>query len=84
MLTPLQRERAEQQQREGAEAAEKARKATARAEAAAAEVKKRKAAEPTFVARELVPEVPADFKPASQDVDFSAIEEVAKPRRKRT
>lgn len=43
---------------------------------------RRKAEEPTFVSRELVPEIPADFKPKS-DVDFSALDEVTKPRRKR-
>lgn len=53
--------------------------------AAAREAKreaKRRAAEPTFVSRELVPEIPADFKPESE-VDFSAFDEVTKPRRKR-
>lgn len=43
---------------------------------------KRKAAEPTFVSEELVPEIPPDFKPRA-DVDFTALEEVARPRRKR-
>lgn len=35
-----------------------------------------------LVSQELVPEIPPDFKPQS-DVDFSALEEVAKPRRRR-
>jgi hypothetical protein len=85
MLTPLQQERAAQQQRQFEAAAEQARRAQAKAAAAAAQEKKRKAAEPTFVSRELVPEVPEDFKPTSSpaEVDFSAIEEVAKPRRRR-
>lgn len=43
---------------------------------------KRKAAEPTLVSQEVVPEIPPNFKPRS-DVDFSALEEVAKPRRRR-
>jgi len=44
---------------------------------------KQKANEPAFVARELVPEVPADFKPPKAKVDFSALDDAAKPRRKR-
>lgn len=45
---------------------------------------KRRAKEPTFVATESVPDVPADFKPAKRRaaVDFSAIDEASQPRRK--
>ena len=55
---------------------------TTRAEQEAKREAKRKAAEPTFVSQELVPEIPPDFKPQS-DVDFTALEEVARPRRRR-
>jgi xanthosine utilization system XapX-like protein len=67
-----------------AEASEKTRKLQQRRndELAAKAEAARKAAEPTFVSRELVPEIPADFK-ATSDVDFSAFDDVAKPRRKR-
>ena len=58
----------------------------AEAELAAKQAKeaKRRAKEPTFVATESVPDVPADFKPANRRaaVDFSAIDEASQPRRK--
>jgi high-affinity K+ transport system ATPase subunit B len=54
------------------------------AEKAAKAEAKRRAKEPTFVAVEAVPDVPADFRTKKKppSVDFSAIEEVSKPRRK--
>lgn len=59
----------------------------AHAELAAQQAKeaKRRAKEPTFVATETVPDVPADFKPAKKRaaVDFSAIDEASQPRRKK-
>ena len=60
--------------------AKRGAKKTARAEA------KQKAKEPTFVGVEAVPDVPADFKASKKtpNVDFSAIDEVSKPRRKST
>ena len=67
-----------------AESAERTQQQLAKVEAErqAKREAKRKAAEPTFVSQELVPEIPPEFKPQS-DVDFSALEEVAKPRRRR-
>ena len=67
-----------------AESAERTRQQLEKVEAErqAKREAKRKAAEPTFVSQELVPEIPPDFKPQS-DVNFSALEEVAKPRRRR-
>ncbi len=59
----------------------------ANAELAAKQAKeaKRRAKEPTFVAVESVPAMPADFKPTKQraNVDFSAIDEASQPRRKK-
>lgn len=54
------------------------------AEKAATTEAKRRASEPTFVAVEAVPDVPADFMAPKKkpNVDFSAIDEVSKPRRK--
>ena len=76
-------------EREGAKA-EKKRKATEdliakqAAEKTAKAEAKRRASEPTFVAVEAVPDVPADFQPKKKrsNVDFSAIDEAAKSRRK--
>ena len=86
---PEEWRKAEAASKAAAETSEQQRQEAARDryEAATAEQKtkreaKRKAAEPTFVSEELVPEIPPDFKPQS-DVDFSALEEVAKPRRRR-